>query len=234
MLDCDRVFRDCNCISPCSPPPPILKSEPTEAHKAAEDVFRKPISRSVESLRRQQRIIVHTKRASRAGLPSGKAASSRTKVVSARRASQLVPIIVSQERELERLRSIVASDALQSLTPASRRRNRPSIQRTPPAWYIAMDPSVRAGPRSPRPQGPSFRYQRAVPNRASKSRPVRRRPVAGPSGSPSQPKSPNYVNSPSKIRGHPLSAMADPGHTFQHRESVASHERRFGVADPQL
>ncbi|KAK1536144.1 hypothetical protein CPAR01_09686 [Colletotrichum paranaense] len=234
MLDCDRVFRDCNCISPCSPPPPILKSEPTQAHQAAEDVFRKPISRSVESLRRQQRIIVHTERASRARLPSGKVTSSRTTVASARRASQLVPIIVSQERELERLRSIVASDALQLLTPTSRRHNRPSMQRTPPAWYIAMDPAVQAGPRSPRPRGSSFRYQRAVPNRASKPRPVRRRPVAGPSGSPSQPKAPNFGNSPSRIRGHPLSAMADPGHTFQHRESVASHERRFGVADPQL
>ncbi|KAK1467924.1 hypothetical protein CCUS01_06882 [Colletotrichum cuscutae] len=234
MLDCDRVFRDCNCISPCSPPPPILKSEPTQAHQAAEDVFRKPISRSVESLRRQQRIIVHTERASRARLPSGKVTGSRITVASARRASQLVPIIVSQERELERLRSIVASDALQPLTPTSRRHNRPSMQRTPPAWYIAMDPAVQAGPRSPRPRGSSFRYQRAVPNRASKPRPVRRRPVAGPSGSPSQPKAPNFGNSPSRIRGHPLSAMADPGHTFQHRESVASHERRFGVADPQL
>ncbi|KXH50828.1 hypothetical protein CSIM01_01677 [Colletotrichum simmondsii] len=234
IKDISRVFRDCNCISPCSPPPPILKSEPTQAHQAAKDVFRKPISRSVESLRRQQRIIVHTKRASRARLPSSKVTSARTTVVSARRASQLVPIIVSQERELERLRSIVASDALQPLTPTSRRHNRPSIQRTPPAWYIAMDPVVQARPRSPRPRGSSFRYQRAVPNRASKPRPVRRRPVAGPSGSPSQPKAPNFGNSPSRIRGHPLSAMADPGHTFQHRESVASHERRFGVADPQL
>ncbi|KAK1724022.1 uncharacterized protein BDZ83DRAFT_652589 [Colletotrichum acutatum] len=97
-----------------------------------------------------------------------------------------------------------------------------------------MDPSVQAGPRSPRPQGPSFRYQRTVPIRASEPRPVRRRPVAGPSGSPSQPKAPNFGDSPSRIRDHPLSAMADPGHTFQHRESVASHERRFGVADPQL
>lgn len=245
MLDCDKVFRDCNCISPCSPS--IPEPEPSLAHKAAEDVFRKPISQSVESLRRQQRKVAHTKRASRVRLPSGKVSRPRATPASAGRASRSHPTSLAaslaQEQELERLRNIVASDALRPLAPSLRQLSTRSIQMTPPVWYIAMDHSVQGGPSSSKPRSVSARRQPEVtePSRPNKARNAYTRPVAGSSVSPSRPKPPRTrvrrpttVGSPSKHREFPLLAMGDPGYTFRHRELVASHEKRFGVADPQL
>ncbi|KAK1600699.1 uncharacterized protein LY79DRAFT_29346 [Colletotrichum navitas] len=246
MLDCDRVFRDCNCISSCSPP--IPDPAPHLAHKAAEDVFRNPISPSVESLRRQQSKAVYAKQVSKARLPSGKISRSQTTAVSARRANAPFPISlttsIAQEREVERLRKLVASDALQPLIPNSRQPNRQSIQRTPPVWYVAMKDSGEANSGSPNPQGTLAHRQPdfAEPSRLTGSRNVYTRPVVGFSGSPvrSKPIHPQGrrqtppTSSPFKHREFPVIAIPEPSHSFHRRELVSSHERRFGVADPQL
>lgn len=241
MLDCDRVFRDCTCISTCSPP--IPQPAPHLAHQAAEDVFRHPISRSLESLRRQQRKPIYTKRVSRVRLPSGKVSRSRTTAASVGRSTRPILKTTAQERELERLRKLVASDALQPLTPNPRRPNRPSIQRTPPAWYVAMYDPAMAGSSSPKSRGILARPQ---PDFAGPSQPTRTRnaytsPIVGPSGSPirskpncAQVKRQTLTSGPDQPQEVPIMAMSHPAHSFHHRASGGAHEKRFGVADPQL
>ncbi|KAK2056778.1 hypothetical protein LY76DRAFT_129694 [Colletotrichum caudatum] len=248
MLDCDRVFRDCNCISSCSPPVPT--PAPHLAHKAAEDVFRNPISPSVESLRRQQRKAVYTKQLSKATLPSGKISRSQTTAVSTKRAntpfSASLATSIAQGREVERLRRLVASDALQPLRPNHRRRrpNRQSIQKTPPGWYFAMEDSDKANSGLPNPQGALVHHQPdfAGPSRLTGSRNVYARPIVDSLWSPvrSEPTHPQArrqtppVSSPSKHPESPAMVMPEPAHPFHRRELVSSHEKRFGVADPQL
>ncbi|KAK2040565.1 hypothetical protein LZ31DRAFT_39331 [Colletotrichum somersetense] len=246
MLDCDRVFRDCNCISSCSPPVP--NPAPHLAHKAAEDVFRNPISPSVESLRRQQRKAVYTKQLSRATLPSGRFSRSQTTSVSAKRAntpfSASLATSIAQGREVERLRRLVASDALQPLRPNHRRPNRQSIRKTPPGWYVAMKESDKANPSLSNPQGALFHHQPdfARPSRLTESRNVYARPIVDSLGSPVRSKLTRSqarrqtppIFSPSKHPESPAMATPEPAHPFHRRELVSSHEKRFGVADPQL
>ncbi|KAK2005068.1 hypothetical protein LX36DRAFT_700 [Colletotrichum falcatum] len=246
MLDCDRVFRDCNCISSCSPP--IPDPAPHLAHEAAKDVFRNPISSSVEDLRHQQRKAVYVKQASKARLPSGKISRSRTTAVSARRANTPFPTSlatsIAQEREVERLRRLVASDVLQPLISNPRRSNTQSIQRTPPVWYVAMKASEKVISDSPNPRRPLAHHQPdfAGPSRLAESRNVHTRPIVDPSGSPvqSKPTRPQArrqtppTSGPSKHREFPDMAIPEPAYHFNRRELVSSHERRFGVADPQL
>jgi hypothetical protein len=57
----------------CIPPITIPETTPEMAHQAAEDVFRKPLTHSVETMRRQQRVLVRSKRATRAKMPTRRA-----------------------------------------------------------------------------------------------------------------------------------------------------------------
>ncbi|KAF6825763.1 hypothetical protein CMUS01_09708 [Colletotrichum musicola] len=240
IKDVMRVFRDCNCLSP-HVSPPFPRPQPHIAHQAAEDISRKPLSPSVESLRRQQRFVVRSQRLGKVRLPSGRVSQPRRTSASVRRPSRSssIPLAasVAQERELERLRRTIASDALRPLTPSPQRINNQSIQRTPPRWYIAMDDPARPGPSTRR----DHRFGQAPPgvtgaHRARKAPNDPARPIADHFGSPTRRKTTNTrvqrmapIGSPPRKREFPLSAGREPFGSFDHGESLPANEKRFGV-----
>lgn len=247
MLECDKVFRDCNCLSP-HVSPPFPRPQPHIAHQAAKDISRKPLSRSVESLRRQQRFVVRSQRLGKVRLPSGRVSQPRRISAPVRRSSRpsSIPLAasVAQERELERLRRTIASDALRPLTPSPQRISNLSIQRTPPRWYIAMDDPAHPGPSTRR----DHRFGPAPPGLTGANRARARkhpndsaRPIADHFGSPTRRTATSTrvqrmapIGSPSRKKEFPLSAAREPVGSPDHRESLTDKEKRFGVSDPQL
>ncbi|KAF6814262.1 hypothetical protein CSOJ01_04153 [Colletotrichum sojae] len=222
----------------------VMRPQPHIAHQAAEDISRKPLSPSVESLRRQQRFVVRSQRLGKVRLPSGRVSQPRRTSAPVKRSSRpsSIPLAasVAQERELERLRRTIASDALRPLTPSPQRINNQSIQRTPPRWYIAMDDPARPGPSTRR----DHRFGQAPPgvtgaHRARNAPNDPARPIADHFGSPTRRKATNTrvqrmapIGSPPRKREFPLSAGREPVGSFDHRESLPANEKRFG-APPQ-